>query len=35
MKSTVPNDDLGALDEIARQVDDELDELAGRYGLGI
>ena len=34
MKSTVPNDDLGALDEIARQVDEELDELAERYGLG-
>jgi V/A-type H+-transporting ATPase subunit A len=34
MKSAVPNDDLGVLDEIARQVDEELDELAERYGLG-
>jgi len=34
MKSTVPNDDLSGLDVIARQVDEELDELAERYGLG-
>jgi len=33
MKSAVPNDDLSALDKITRQVDEELDELAKRYGL--